>query len=53
MKRKIISIKGFDNTQRECISYVTMPIEVGGKSIDQKVNVFQIKFAYNIFLERP
>ena len=46
IKRTIISIKGFDNTQKECISYVTMPIEVGGKSIDQKVNVFQIDLTY-------
>lgn len=53
MKRKIFSIKGFDNTQREYIGYVNIPIEVGGKIVDQKVYIFQINFPYNIFLGRP
>jgi len=40
MKRTTISIKGFDNIDKECIRYVTMPIEVGGKSIHQKFYIF-------------
>jgi len=43
MKRTIITIKGFDNTKKECIRYVSMPIEVGGKMVHKKVYVFQVK----------
>lgn len=47
-----ISIKGFDNTEKECIGYVSMPIEVGGKTIHLKFYVFQGKFSYNVLLGR-
>ena len=40
MKRTTITIKGFDNTKKECIGYVSIPIEVGGKIIHQKVFFF-------------
>ena len=40
MKRIIISIKGFDNTKWDYIGYVTMPIEIGGKIVDQKFYIF-------------
>lgn len=52
MKITTISIKIFDNTKKECIGYVTMPIEVGGKFFHQKCYVFQVKLTYNLLLGR-
>lgn len=49
-----ISIKGFDNTKKECIvGYVSMPIKVGGKIVHQKIYVFQVKLPYSLLLGRP
>lgn len=50
MKRTIISIKGFGNIEKECIGYVTMAIEVGGKIVHQNVYVFQVQLQYNLLL---
>lgn len=33
MKITTISIKGFDNIEKECIGYVTMLVKVGGKFV--------------------
>lgn len=44
VKITTISIKGFENTKWECISYITMPIEVGGNYVDQKVYIFLNQF---------
>lgn len=52
MKRANISIKGFDNTKNECIKYIFMPIEVGGKIVHQNVYIFQVKLPYNLLLGR-
>ena len=40
MKRTTISINEFDNTEKECIVYVSMPIEVDGKMVHKKIYIF-------------
>lgn len=52
MKRTTLSIKSFDNTEKESIGYVSMPIEIGGKMIYKKVYIFQVKFPYNLLFGR-
>lgn len=53
MKRTTISIKGFDNTEKKCIGYVIMAIELGRKMVHQHIYVFQVKFPYNLLHGRP
>jgi len=53
MKRTTISIKWFDNIEKECIRYVSIPIEMGGKMVHQKNYSFQVKLPSNLFLGRP
>jgi len=53
MRRTTIRIKGFYNTKKECIGYVNMPIEVGGKCVNKKIYICQEKLPYNLLLGRP
>jgi len=50
MKIITISIKEFDNTKKECVRYVFMLIEVGGKMVHQNLYVFKVNLPYNLLL---